>query len=487
MNFKMKYVPVLVLMSFVVFSCDDYLDINENPNFPTDAPIEGLMTRTTLESARNTNRVAGTVSFFTQHFASPNAATSTDTHQAVSYGVAWSSLYSVLGDLAEMEIKADRLDAPWYGGIGKILKAYNLGLLTSMFGDAPYSQALFAQTLNPPYDSSEDIYGVMLDLLDEAIADLQQPSSAVVPAGDDYIFNGNRQAWIRTAYALKARYLNHYSKLGAAYNTTAILAAVDNAFENSNQDFQMNFFEGQGTGAENPWYRLAVNNAGLLLGGWLSEHFVNQLNGETFGIVDPRIEFITQPVTRPGDPREGQYIGTRNGAGRGADPEQNVRAVLAVGSWYANAPTDPLQMATYAEMKFIEAEAALAAQQPGRAATAYEEGIRAHMTKLGVDPGDIDAYWANPEVSTNIDLDKIMKEKYVAMFLIPEKWNDARRYDYAYEGFQIPANHNTALNGQMIRLVRYPDSERQRNAQQIPDRGAPDPDQLLGRIFWDTP
>ncbi len=484
MKFTMKYALVLVMMSFVVFSCDDYLDINENPNFPTDAPIEGLMTRTTLESARNTNRVASSVSLFTQHFASPNAAASSDTHQPVSYGGTWSSLYSVLGDLAEMDIKADRLDAPYYGGISKILTAYNLGLLTSMFGDAPYSEALFAQSLNPPYDSSEDIYEAMLDLLDQGILDLQQPSSAVIPGADDYIFGGDRASWIRTAYALRARYLNHYSKLNS-YNPTAVLTAVDNAFENSSQDFQMNFFEGQGTGAENPWYRLAVNNAGLLLGGWLSDQFVDHLNGNTYGIVDPRIEFITDTVSVASHPRVGEYVGTRNGAGRGSDPEAGVRAVLAVGSWYANAPTDPLQMATYAEMKFIEAEAALAAGQTGRAATAYEAGIRAHMEKLGVDPADIDAYWANPEVSTNIDLDKIMKEKYVAMFLIPEVWNDARRYDYGYEGFELPVNHNPDLNGQFIRLVRYPDSEQQRNAAQIPDRGVANP--LLGRIFWDTP
>jgi hypothetical protein len=481
MKLSIKHVLVLVLTPLFVFSCDDYLDVNTNPNNPTEAPISGLMTRTTLESARNTNRVAGTVSYFTQHFTSPNAANSTDTHQSVSYGVAWSTLYGVLSDLADMKIQADDLNAPHYSGIAKILTAYNLGLLTSMFGDAPYSQALFAQALNPAYDSSESIYQRMLELLQEGRTDLQQTQSTVSPGADDYIFNGDRQAWIRTAWALEARYLNHYSKLGS-YNPTAVLTAVDNAFQSNDQDFQMRFFRDQGTGAENPWYRLAVNNAGLLLGGWLAEHFVDHLNGNTYDIVDPRIEFITQPVTRSGDPRLGQYIGTPSGAGRGADPEQGVRAVLAVGSWYANQPDDPLQISTYAEMKFIEAEAALAAQQPGRAATAYEEGIRAHMTKLGVDPADIDAYWANPAVSGTVNIDQIMKEKYVAMFLMPEVWNDARRYDYAYEGFELPANHNSDLNGQMIRLVRYPDSEQQRNAQQIPDRHP-----LLGRIFWDTP
>lgn len=478
MKFKMKHTLVLVMMSLVVFSCDDFLDINTDPNNATSAPINGLMTRSTLETARNTRSVAGTVMFWSQHFASPNAATSTDIHMPVSLG-AWASIYGTLSDLGDMIILAEELNAPWYGGIGKILTAYNLGMLTGLFGDAPWTEALFAQTLNPKYDSSEFLYEEILRLLAEGIADLEEATSLVVPAADDYIFQGNRPAWIRTAWALRARFLNHYSKL-PSYNPTQVLNAVDNAFQNNSQDFQMHFFAGEGTGAENPWYRLAVNNAGRLLGGWLSSQFVDQLNGETFGVMDPRISYITEPVALATHPLFGQYLGTPNGAGRGADPELGVRAVLAVGSWYANEPTDPLQMATYAEMKFIEAEAALRANQNARAFTAYEEGIRAHMTKLGVPADSIDAYWAEPEVSQNFGLDKIMKEKYVAMFLMPEAWNDARRHNYNYEGFQIPANHNPDLGGQHLRRARYPDSEFQRNPS-MPERT------LLDRVFWDVP
>ena len=35
-------------------------------------------------------------------------------------------------------------------------------------------------------------------------------------------------------------------------------SALGNAFRSNDDDIQMSFFEGQGTGAENPWYRLAV-------------------------------------------------------------------------------------------------------------------------------------------------------------------------------------------------------------------------------------
>jgi hypothetical protein len=478
MKFSIKTALVLVMTSLVFVSCDDFLDINDNPNSPTEAPINGLMTRVTLESARNTNRVAGTTSFFVQQFASPNPAGSADTHDNTSYGTQWSTIYGVLGDAADMINLAEELNAPHYAGIGKILTAYNLSLLVSMYGDVPYSQALFAQTLNPSYDSSSDIYDEMFRLLAEGISDLAGPAGDRAVGADDYIYNGDPVAWTRVANALRARFLNHYSKL-PSYNPTAILTAVDNAFRSNADDFQMNFFAGQGTAAENPWYRLAVNNAGLLLGGWLSEHFVNQLNGTTYGVVDPRIQFITAPATA-GD-RVGEYVGVRNGAGRGAAPEANARAVLAVGSWYALEATAPLQIATYAEMKFIEAEAALGVD-PARALAAYEAGIRAHMTKLGVPQADIDAYWNEPSVSgPGLDIARIMKEKYIATFLLPETWNDARRFNYGYTNFQLPANHNPALNGQFLRRVRYPDSEVQRNSAQMPERT------MLDRIFWDTP
>ena len=477
----MKYLSKLLLVSvltiFMVIGCSDYLDINEDPNNPTSAPIEGLMTNTTFETASNTNSVAGTTSFFVQHFASPNEANSTDTHDEVSYGGTWSSLYFNLDDLLILIDQAEDIGAPHYAGIAKVMTAYNLGLLVNMFGDVPYSDGFTDETLQPEYDSSEEIYEEIFSLLDEAKADLQASESAATPGSDDFIFGGDLAAWTRTAYALEARHLNHLSNLNR-YDPDAVLDAVDNAFASNDEDFQMSFFD-EGTDTRNPWYVLADNNASLLLGGWLSDQFVDQLNGETFGVEDPRIDFITDPASNEDFPDLiGEYIGTRNGAGRGSAPEQNVRAVLSVDSWYANERTKPLLMSTYAEMKFIEAEAALAATDPARALLAFEEGVRAHMEKLGVPEEDINEYWSEIAVdAATLTIDDIMREKYVAMFLTPEAWNDARRYDYNYEGFEPPAN--SALGGEMIRLVRYPDSELQRNASNVPDRSMTD------RVFWD--
>ena len=482
MKHSIKLFLVLLLTFFMATGCEDYLDINTDPNNPTSAPIEGLMYQTTFETTRNTHRVGSTTSFFVQYLASPNQATSTDIHDAVSYGGTWSQLYFNIGDLKTLIEQAEQIGAPHYTGPARVMVAYNLGLLVNMFGDVPFSDAFNTETLQPAYDSSESIYEVILNNLTVAIQEMGTSESAAAPGSDDMIFGGDLAAWTRTAYALRARYLNHYSKL-PSYDPGAVLTAVDNAFSSNAEDFEMSFFAGEGNAAQNQWYRTAVLNAGLNLGGWLSTQLIDHLKGDLYGVFDPRIELITEPASNADHPDFGEYVGTRNGAGRGSDPEQGVRAVLVPGPqfYYAAGPTQPLGNATFVEMKFIEAEAALANNNPGRAYQAYEDGIRAHMEKMGVDPAAIDAYWNEPTVSVgeaNLTIDEIMKEKYVGMFLNPEAWNDARRYNYQYQGFQAP--ENSALNGQMIRLAAYPDSEFQRNENNVPDRT------MLDRVFWDA-
>jgi hypothetical protein len=104
------------------------------------------------------------------------------------------------------------------------------------------------------------------------------------------------------------------------------------------------------------------------------------------------------------------------------------------------------------------------------------------MDKVGVDPADRDAYLNDPAVAVGagaLTIDDVMREKYTALFLHPETWVDARRYDYAYACMTIPANLNPDLGGQFIRRLAYPDSEQQRNAENVPDVS------LTDRLFWD--
>jgi hypothetical protein len=273
---------------------------------------------------------------------------------------------------------------------------------------------------------------------------------------------------------LKARFLLHASNT-PAFDANAILEAVANGIMQNSENADITYSDA-GEDVYNPWALVAIDQENSILDGWISEQLADAMNGATFGVVDPRMKFMFSATD------DGKFIGVRNGAGRGTGVDiSGDRSVISRDTYYA-ANTSPVLIITNAEMRFIEAEARLSLDDKPGAYNAYLAGIRAHMEMLGVTASSIDTYINNPAVSVgaaNISLDLIMKEKYVALFLHPETWNDARRYDYQYEDMTLPDNHNPELNGEFIRRQIYPDSEVSRNAANVP------PVTLLDRMWWD--
>jgi hypothetical protein len=95
--------PCLLMTS----ACESFLDINTDPNNPTDAPIKGLLVNTTFETAQNTFRLGNITSNYVQYLASPNQASSSDIMDGLSYDNAWSNMYNTMTDLTVMIEKAD--------------------------------------------------------------------------------------------------------------------------------------------------------------------------------------------------------------------------------------------------------------------------------------------------------------------------------------------------------------------------------------------
>lgn len=449
-------------------ACDSYLDVNENPNNPQDAPISGLMTNITYETSLNVYREGSAVSNYVQYLASPNPASGSDTMDPLNFSSLWFSLYNVMTDLYTMNEKAEAEGALQYLGAGQVLMALNLGMTVDLFGDVPFSESFNFSTVTPAYDDDQALYGNVMNLLDQGISNLQATSSSSI-GNDDFIYGGDIDSWIKFAYTLKARYMIHM-KGGAGYSAAEVLAAADKGFSSNAQNAQVEFFEQR----FNPWAQDAINNANLLLTGWISEQFIEALDGTSYPTVDPRLALMI------GTTDDGEFVGTVNGAGRGNAPEQGARSTLVEGQYYTSRQA-PLLIATYAELKFIEAEAAFETNK-SRAYAAYLAGINAHMDMLSVSSSEKATYLAHPSVSMGanaLTLDAIFKEKYVAMFLHPETWNDARRHDYGYKNMTLPDNINPDLGGKFIRRLAYPDSEVSRNGANVPSVS------LLDRVWWD--
>jgi len=482
MKNSIQNISIILLTLFIITfsSCKKYLDINQNPNAAEEPPINGLLANTTYSTAYNVYSAGNITSYYTQYLASPNPASDLDIYSTTNTSDTWTGVYdddlskyrygflNIMTDLYDMKRFAAQKDLNAYVAVSDILMALHLSMATNLWGDIPYSEAfLGVENLTPKFDDAHALFDTALTLLDAGINLLQQPDAGgQLDAASDFIHAGSAEAWIKTAHAVKARMLNQLSKT-TDYNADGVLSEIASAYTNNGDDAQVSVFE-----VRNPWAQVALNNAGLDLDGWLSSNFVNATNGATYGVFDPRLPLITD-TTKYGD-----YRGTPNGKGRVGTGTEQEECYLSVTGWYSS-DNSPLQIITYAECKFIQAEAAFRKGDKQTAYDAYLEGIEANMQKMGVPDTAITRYASDPSVAVgadNITLALILKEKYVACFLNPVTWDDMRRFDYNYKNFTLPVN---AVLSTFIRRTSYPVDEISTNGKNVPDV------QLSDHLWWD--
>jgi len=471
MTKKYYYILTLIFSGLLLGSCKKYLDINQNPNAAQEPPIKGLLANATYITGQNIFNASNITSYYVQYLAGPSASGSTDTYDDINASGTWDGIYNTMTDIYDMRRIGNEKGLAAYVGVSEILMAINLSTVNNLWGDVPYDQAFTGVTnLNPAYQDQKVIYDSCMNLLTAGIQALQTSGiDDQLDAASDFVHGGNINAWLKTAHMLKARLLTLVSKT-ANYNADNVLTELAEGYTGNGDDAQITAYVQDVN--SNPWGSVAIANAGLDLDGWLSTHFVDATNAETFGVFDPRLPLITQKT------KFGDYRGTINGAGRVGTGTEHEECYLDVDKWYST-QTAPLQIATYAEAKFIEAEAQFRKGNKPDAYTAYLDGIKAQMDKMGVADTAKTRYTTDPAVAVgnaNLTLALIMKEKYVATFLSPVTWDDMRRMDYAYMDFNLPVN---AVIPTFIRRVNYPTNELSRNGKNVPSVEKTD------HLWWD--
>lgn len=477
----LKYNILCVAMTLFFSGCDDFLGDNIDPNkssLDQLSPAELLPTSIYFTSQAHYSIAFGICQYSQQIASYFNPGN--DTQEEIQLSGGWSTIYlGSFADLRSLSMLAERDNSIYYSGIAKILQATNLGLATDQWGDIPSSEATMGEVdFTPSYDSQESIYDQINTLLDDAITLLSgQDASGLTVGEDDLIYGGDINKWVRAAYALKARYAIHLTKIDQSQAVADALENIANAFQSNADDYQLMY----NTRNFNPWHSgvaLANNTGNLSV--LLSDQLVSLMDGTSFPFntitIDPRLELISSI----NEDTETVYTGAVNGTGGSAADGTSATADFGVEDFYSS-QTAPIVMFSYAELKFIEAEA-LFLQNGGTttsvgttaaAYNAYLEGIAANMDKLGVAPVDRDAYLTDASVAVgegNLTLALIMREKYIATFLNPESFVDLRRYDFdpdVFAGLELPADHNEDLNGEWVRRAQYPASEQTRNGEEV--------------------
>lgn len=448
-----KITLLFVLISTLV-SCNDFFDVNEDPTRITQDNLTlEIVLPTVLEATSKNHYLVGYNASLATHQMDQVQG---DYYQRFTMSSAWSNIYlKALVNLATLEDLANEKNAPNYVAISKILTAVNVGLLTDTWEDAPFTEALQgSENVTPVFDTQESMYAEIQALLDEAIDKIELNDQEFVPGNDDIIYFGDMAKWKKLAHSLKARYMLHLSNHNPDWN--AILTEANNGFTSNDDDFQMNYYAEY----SNPWYQSVakkINESIFTLAH--AEYFINQMNGETYpGLIDPRLPLIAD------NDGELDYNGLAQWI---TDDTYNC---LPTESSFNMSATSAIIMMSYAELNFIKAEADLNTN-PGNAYTAYIEGIQANMDKLEVDSVLANTYLTDPLVANTgtVDLQHIMKEKYIATYLNPETWVDMRRHNYdanIYHAFVEPDINDRNVPGQR---AEYPSFELDRNGDNAQD------------------
>jgi hypothetical protein len=474
---------LILIIAPMIFSCNKFVDVNRNPNNPTDVPPSTLLPTTTLGMAfANSNELGRATSVLVQY----NAGAANQVLQEDRFDLdnlldnQWSG--EIYGNtLNDLQILIDKNQAtnPAYAGVAKLEKAYIISLATDLWGDVPYSQAgqglVFTQ---PRFDKQEDIYqgnaslGIrsLFDLVKEGMADLDK-TGTFRPANDDLIYKGDLTKWKRAGNTLLLKFAMQISKKNPALAKSTIESVLtgNNYINANNLDFEVPFGTGQGN--QNPHYSFNnVNRPGDLM---LSSRFLalsRSLN-DTVRLA----KFYTKPT--------GNFVAIENGVALNiTPPAQATRSKYNVYVTGASGEA-PIRLLTNFQVQFILAEAVLILGTPGDPNVYYQAGIRASMQKAGMTTAEIDNYFTtNPAVvtlsgTTDEKRQQVLLQKYIAWVgNAIETYNDWRRTGYP----PLPLPQNPVGDNPNATPVRLPytPNELTRNP------NAPNPRPKTDVKFW---
>ncbi|PWJ59211.1 SusD-like starch-binding protein associating with outer membrane [Dyadobacter jejuensis] len=403
---KNPIIYIVFILSVLSGCTKDFLDVNTDPNSPTDISVHQLLPSAErglaavlgyTNDARGARGISTVLSVYMHQIVvreTPDQYGATGSEFNINGS--WKGMYSpqisqgspdYVGCLQNTEILIQKSEAAGnlrYAGIGKIIKAYALSLMVDIYGDIPFTEAnKFAEEgiKYPKFDKGEDIYPALLAMLDEAIADLNNTSAAntLVPSSNDLFYAGSTAKWEKAANTIKLKLYNQIRLTTDVSSEVQALLSSGKLMATTTDGLMFNYGTSISPEDRNPAY--SDYPAGQK-SNYISPWFYSTLKGYNAifsGIEDPRIPFYfyqqlepTEASQNTAEFRDGGFLSIYFGSvGRNRDWSQDQSMTL-VGVYPAGGKYDdggaekigatsgtgaaPLRLLTYADRLYIEAE-----------------------------------------------------------------------------------------------------------------------------------
>lgn len=488
---KMKFMTktigvwVVALCSFAtIVSCNkDFQEINTNPNTSPRVQPSNLLapalTKVVSYNMSRSQRITNELMQVTVNMGDGDGRIFRYDIRSSEADYMWNNLYLQLRNFRDIYEFAEELNQPEFMAVAQICEAWIFSILTDIYGDIPYSEALRGKDLNafqPVFDKQQDIYPALFEKLEEANDLLSRLGPTVtIGGGPDPIFGGDMRKWREFGNSLYLRLalrLAHKTELNSIAIIKKIVDESPLAYPImvSNDDSAILRWTGAApyvspfaTWRPADWY--APKSASF---------FIDNLNERS----DPRI--VSWASLANGD-----YFGVPSGYPVGQPPV--VGSAPNTGLMH-----NPLMgnILNYAELQFILAEAAVKGwitAQPAR--SYYERGIVAGIQLWGY---EVPSFYLTSDLVAWDDayseyekMELIHLQKYYALFSTDmQAWFEYRRTGHP----NLPIRSGHLNGGKMPARLNYPvyvqSANRQNYLNAIQEQGADDINTL---VWWQRP
>lgn len=416
---KSKVIFLITTMIIAATSCNNFETLNTDPSRSSETQPEFLLANAEKRATdlMYDTYFNGRIGMELSQYWMGTDKTSDGRFLFTNDGL-WTGLYAgPLMDLQEIQNYYDRHPQesnPHTIAVAEILKAWIFHVLTDVYVDIPYTQALNGEsTPQPVYDRGQDIYAALLaSLKKQADVLTNTPSGAI---RGDIVANGSAQKWVKIANALRMRIALRMADVQPAEAKLAIEEAAKNTLTDVSQDVFFPYNVATTTNrfpyndVERPLVEFAVTST-----------LVDYLKS----VNDPRLPIFARP-----DETNGKYIGKVYGT------EANSPTMIGLSKPGVIAFSGAAKgyIITYAEIAFIKAEAAARGMNVGteNAESLYNAAVTASMTQWGVtDPKTISTYLADVPYNAGNWKNVIGTQKWLALYMQGiQAWMERLRLD----------------------------------------------------------
>ncbi len=482
-----RLIFLLMLLTVFIFSCRDLEEMNINPNGVDPAVAHQNLLLSTIVTSTGQAVVSlgyGNIAGVMQHTQKDGWSGG---HNGYDWTTSqdWGGYYGLLRNVDEMYNKSVEMELEFHQGVALVIKSYIFGLITDLWGDAPYSQALKgeqggADDMKPVFDQQSAIYaGILADLeTANTLFSGNQSDYDGISAIQDVLLEGDVVKWRKFANSLALRYYMRLSEKDPSTAKAGIERIVGDPegypiILEANDDVNMDY---PGASIADSWPTNTVFGQ-LEQGSYRRLKMCATLVDTMQNLNDPRLELWARKVdvplvvvASPADRDEIvggiRYVGSdavdkyldQFGLPPDEDPEYvglppsfgNLPQAYNMNpdnNW-GQAPLNPhashlnerymntsgplikSRLLTAAEVNFIIAEAVLKGWTSENAEAHYEAGVQASLKAWGISSKYAD-YILNAGVAYEGTLEQIMEQKWIASWTAAaEAWFDYRRTGY---------------------------------------------------------